>query len=188
MERPVRVYLMRHAKTVESWRTVPDAPLGEVGHGQARKAARDLAPLGPLPLWSSPLRRARETAHPLATLWNTDIRIEPRIAEIPAPGTDPKVRGDWLMRTLASRWLDMDADLRAWRDDVLDTIRAVREDTVMVTHYVVINAVVGAATNDDRVICFHPDNTDTTVIERVGGRLTVVGYTLDGVSEAALAG
>ena len=30
----------------------------------------------------------------------------------------------------------------------------VTEDTVMVTHYVVVNAVVGAATGDDRVICF----------------------------------
>ncbi len=185
MERPVRIYLVRHAKTAEPWRTALDAPLGEVGHRQAREAARVLAPLGPLPLWSSPLRRARQTANPLAALWRTEIHIEPRITEIPAPGTDPKARGDWLMRTLTSRWRDMNADLRAWRHDVLDTISAVREDTVMVTHYVVINAVVGAATNDDRVICFHPDHTDTTVVERAGARLTVVDNTLNEVSEAA---
>ena len=55
----------------------------------------------------------------------------------------------------------------------------------MVTHYVVINAVVGAATNDDRVISFHPDYTDTIVVERAGARLTVVDYTLNEVSEAA---
>lgn len=79
----------------------------------------------------------------------------------------------------------MDADLQAWRRDVLDTIGAVREDTVMVTHYVVINAVVGAATNDDRVICFHPDHTDTTIVDRTGARLTVVDHTLNEVSEAA---
>ena len=186
MERPVRIYLVRHAKTAESWRTALDAPLSESGHRQADKAAQDLASLGPLPLWSSPLQRARQTAAPLATLWQTDVHVEPRITEIPAPSSDPKIRAEWLMQTLAAKWSAMESELKEWRDNVLSALSEVTEDTVMVTHYVVVNAVVGAATGDDRVICFHPDNTDTTVIDKVGDRLNVVGYTLGEISGAAL--
>jgi len=182
MERPVRIYLVRHAKTAEPWQTSLDAPLSETGHRQADAAARDLAGLGPLPLWSSPLQRARQTAAPLAALWNTDVHIEPRITEIPAPSSDPKIRGDWLMQTLTAKWSAMESELQEWRDKVLGALSEVTEDTVMVTHYVVVNAVVGAATGDDRVICFHPDNTDTTVIDRIGDRFNVVGYTLGGTS------
>ena len=182
MERPVRIYLVRHAKTAESWQTAIDAPLSETGHHQADAAARNLASLGPLPLWSSPLQRARQTAAPLADLWRTDVHIEPRITEIPAPSTDPKMRGEWLMHTLTAKWSAMEPELKAWRDSVLGALSEVTEDTVMVTHYVVVNAVVGEATGDDRVICCHPDNTDTTVIERIGDRFNVVGYTLGEIS------
>ena len=90
------------------------------------------------------------------------------------------------MQTLAAKWSAMESELKEWRDNVLSALSEVTEDTVMVTHYVVVNAVVGAATGDDRVICFHPDNTDTTVIDKVGDRLNVVGYTLGEISGAAL--
>ena len=54
------------------------------------------------------------------------------------------------------------------------------------THFVVVNTVVGAATGDDRVICCNPDNTDTTIIDKVGDRLHVAGYSLDEISDSAL--
>lgn len=90
------------------------------------------------------------------------------------------------MQTLTAKWSAMESELKEWRDNVLDALSEVTEDTVMVTHYVVVNAVVGAATGDDRVICFHPDNTDTTVVDKVGDRLNVVGYTLVEISDTAL--
>ena len=188
MTRPVRVYLVRHAKTAEPWRTALDAPLSDDGHRQAEKAARALAPLGPLSLWTSPLQRARQTAAPLAKLWRTEAHVEPRITEIPAPSTDAKARGDWLMRMLTAKWASLDEAIENWRNNVLSALDAVREDTVMFTHYVVINAAVGAATGDERVICCNPDNTDTTIIEKIGDRLSVVGYSLDEIADKVLAG
>ncbi len=179
MDRTVRIYLVRHAKTLESWRTALDAPLSSEGMEQAENLARKLCPLGPLPLLSSPLQRACQTAAPLVDLWQTKAKIEPRVTEIPAPSTDPRIRGDWLMRALIAKWSEMDIELVKWRDDLLDAISAIQTDTVIVTHFVVINAVVGAATDDDRVISFHPDNTDTTVIDKTGSRLSVASLTLE---------
>lgn len=181
MQRPVRIYLVRHAKTAEPWRTALDAPLSDMGHRQAETVAQMLAPLGPLPLWTSPLQRAVQTAAPLAALWKAEPHIEPRITEIPAPSEDPKARGDWLMRLLMAKWSTLEESMHEWRQSVLDALQAVKEDTVMVTHYVVINAIVGAATGEDRVICCDPDNTDTTIIDKTDETIEVAGYSLDNI-------
>jgi broad specificity phosphatase PhoE len=44
---------------------------------------------------------------------------------------------------------------------------------VVVTHYVAINVAVGAATADDRFVCFHPDNGSVTVLRHDGDGLHV---------------
>ena len=49
-----------------------DPGLDALGHSQAEAVAQKLASLGPLPILSSPLRRTRETAAPLAKLWNVE--------------------------------------------------------------------------------------------------------------------
>ena len=43
-----------------------DVPLNETGRDQARRAAEDIAALGPTRIVSSPLVRARDTAEALA--------------------------------------------------------------------------------------------------------------------------
>ena len=52
-----------------------DPGLDDLGHAQAKAAALILAPLGPLPIITSPLTRTRETSRPLAEIWE----IEPRL-------------------------------------------------------------------------------------------------------------
>jgi broad specificity phosphatase PhoE len=63
-----------------------------------------------------------------------------------------------------------------FRARVLGAIRAIRADTVVVTHFLAINAVVGAATADDRVVCFTPTHCSRTTVELdAHGALHVVG-------------
>ena len=50
--------------------------------------AAALAPLGPLPIVVSPLRRTRETAAALERLWATTAVVDDRVAEIPSPTDD----------------------------------------------------------------------------------------------------
>ncbi len=63
-----------------------------------------------------------------------------------------------------------------FRDRVLRAIRATTTDTVVMTHFLAINAVVGAATGDDRVVCFAPGHCSCTVVDLDprDGRLRVV--------------
>ena len=102
-----------------------------------------LAPLGPLPVVVSPLRRTRETAAPLEARWGVTARIEPAVGEVPAPIADDRM--EWLARLLTAPVDDWPHEIRAWRSSVLDALRAIGEDVVVVTHYVAIFAAKGEA-------------------------------------------
>ena len=71
-----------------------------------------------------------------------------------------------------------------FRTRVLGAIRALRADTIVVTHFLAINAVVGAATGDDRVVCFAPTHCSRTVVDLDGAALRVVDLGESGRSDA----
>lgn len=179
--------LVRHAEATAGWGDDPDPGLSEHGHRQAAGLVDDVAPIGPLPLVVSPLRRTRETAAPLAERWAVAPRIEPAVGEIvaPVPEADLDARADWLRSAMAGSWLDLAPEQSAWRAGVIAALRAIDVDTVVVSHFVAINAAVGEATGDDRVICFSPGHTSRTTI-RVGrdGALTLM--TLGGTARTTV--
>ena len=47
-------------------------------------------------------------------------------------------------------------------------------DCIIFSHYVAINAAVGAAMNDDRMRIFGPDNCSVTTLSNSEGKLSVV--------------
>jgi broad specificity phosphatase PhoE len=136
--------------------------------------AERLAPLGPLPIVTSPLKRTRETAAPLEQRWRFTARIEPAVGEIPSPMDDPAARGPWLRAVMASRWSEQPDALQAWRRGVADALVALQRPTVVVTHFIAINAAVGIAGGDDRVVSFSPDNCSVTVLDVDEGALRLV--------------
>ena len=91
------VYMIRHGRAAASWDEDLDPGLDDTGHAQAAGMAEAMAPLGPLPILLSPLKRTRETAAPLETLWAAGT-VEPRVAEVPSPDLDLGERREWLNR------------------------------------------------------------------------------------------
>jgi hypothetical protein len=110
---------------------------------------------------------------PLADRWQTRIMIEPRVAEIPSPTTDLTARAEWLRAAMQGRWRDLGPELLAWRDALVASLLELPGDSVIVSHYVAINAAVGVATQDDRMVIFAPDNASVTVLETLRGELHV---------------
>ena len=130
---------------------------------------------GPAPLFVSPLARTLETAAPLAAAWSVEPVIEPGVGEIVAPDQALDKRSAWLRVALSSTYGALGQDYEAWRDSVLATLRALPDGAVVVTHFVAINAAVGAAWGDDRVVCFTPGNCSRTVVDiDDAGNFTVV--------------
>lgn len=163
--------MVRHGKAAAGFSGHPDPGLDDLGRAQAQAAAEVLAPLGPLAVYSSPLARARETAEPLAKLWNARVHIEPRVAEIPSPTDDLEERAAWLREAMQGNWSDLGQALEAWRDALVDCLTGLGEDTVVFSHFIAINAAVGAARGDDRLVIFSPDNGSVTVLDNGSGRL-----------------
>jgi broad specificity phosphatase PhoE len=172
----IRLYLVRHGRPLARYDQDHDPGLDDFGIGQANGAAASLEGIGPLPVATSPLRRTRETAAPFERQWSVTASVEPRIGEIKSPSDHLAERSEWLGAILRGerRWPELDDDRRRWRDEVLAALLELTADTVVVTHYIAINAAVGAATGDERVMVFRPDNCSCTVLEHDGESLRVV--------------
>ncbi len=169
-----RLYLVRHGQASAGWGEDPDPGLDDVGRRQAETMADTLAPLGPLPMLTSPLRRTRETASALEHRWGTMAVVDAAVAEIPAPSDDLAERHAWLQTALGSTWTELGPRYVSWRTMVTDLLLGLREDTVIITHFVAINAAIGRATEDDRVMVAPVGNASITVFEHDRKILTLV--------------
>ena len=169
-----RLYLVRHGRATGGYGAATDPGLDEVGQAQAAAMADRLAPLGPLHLIASPLRRARETAEALESRWGTMGIIEPSVGEIPAPVEDLAERHAWLQQAMGSTYTDLGPRYRSWRTMVGAVLLHLHVDTVVVTHFVAINAVLGVATDDDRVMSTPVGNGSVTILDHDHDHFEVV--------------
>lgn len=176
-----RLYLIRHGKPAAVWGEADEDPgLDAAGRAQAEAARDYLMSLPqaerPSRVFSSPLRRCRETAAPTAAALGVEVEIEPFVGEIPTPkALSAEERPAWLRGVFQGRWKEVEGDLDydAWRREIVASLHA-RGDTAVFSHYVAINAVVSHLVGDDRVLHFRPDHASITVLETDGERLTLV--------------
>jgi broad specificity phosphatase PhoE len=179
-----RIHLVRHGRAAAGWDRDPDPALDAVGEAQAISLADRLAPLGARPIVTSPLRRCQETAAPLAQRWGLTPTIEAAVAEVPSPpGVAMEDRVGWLRQAMAGRWNDLGDRYTAFRDGVLRYVAAREQETVIFSHFVAINAVLGACLGDDRVVIRRLANTSVSVVETDAGalRLLDAGHEADTV-------
>lgn len=174
-----KIYVVRHGKAAASFTDDLDPGLDELGVKQARETAlllkeRVLEEKSQLTLVSSPLKRARETAQPLADLLGLDITIDNRIAEIPSPGLDLSERGSWLQAIMGGKVDQLDDELIKWRQEMIQCLLQVGEDTAFFSHFVAINLLVGAAESSEDVMVFRPDNGSITLFETDGHNLILI--------------
>jgi len=176
-----RLYLIRHGRPASIWGGADDDPgLDETGHAQALATAERLLALPaarrPGGVASSPLRRCRETAQPLADALGVNVHIVPAVGEIPTPaGLESAARPTWLRQALSGRWDEISGDLDydLWRREVTGAVAA-RPGWAMFSHFVAINAVLSLIGGDDRVIGFRPDHASVTTLEIGKGGLVVI--------------
>ncbi len=161
------LYLVRHGRAAAGWDADHDPGLDDHGQAQAEAVAKQLGPLGPLQLVTSPMRRCRETAAPLAKLWDREPTVERGVSEVTSPTDDLKARTEWLRGFMMGTWGEADADRQSWRANVVRALLDLPQDTVVFTHFIAINAAVTQAVGDDRVTMFRPDNCSVTVLRTV---------------------
>ncbi len=107
---PTRVFLLRHAETANPLifhGAESDVGLSERGRHQAEAIALVLAAQSPQVLISSAMRRAIETAVPIAQVCGLELRVEPEMHErrVGALSGTPTRQRDGLWPDTRRRWL-----------------------------------------------------------------------------------
>lgn len=177
-----RLYMIRHGKPSSTWgqNADQDPGLDPAGKAQAQAAADALMAMGadvrPTMVYSSPLRRCRETAAPFAARIGAEVCVDERFGEIPTPAAlSLPERGPWLRTAFQGRWADIrgDIDYVAWARAVGEALRDV-ESAAVFSHFVAINAALCCATGEERVMTFRPDHASITTFEVDDGRLRLI--------------
>jgi broad specificity phosphatase PhoE len=171
----MELFLVRHGEAAASWGESSDPGLSVLGTQQAEDVATLLSEIirDDTQLWSSPLRRAVETAGPLARVMRQVVREDAAFREIPAP-VPLGQRQAWLRHFMQQQWHEQDADLIAWRTAVLQHLLVLRQSAVVFTHFLVINAVVGHVLDRAATLCFWPANGSITRLRHNGTGLELI--------------
>ena len=162
-----RIYMVRHGRASAGWDTALDPELDELGQAQAREVADQLQSLQLGNIITSPLLRCQQTAEPLAQMWKMVPQVHVEVSEIPSPkGVAMSDRIVWLRQAMQGTWSDLGSDYVAYRDCITDFVRGIQKDTVIFSHFIAINAVIGGVLGDDRLVIRSLDNCSVTIFER----------------------
>ena len=181
--------LVRHAEPV---RIVDadgpaDPPLAERGREQAERLATWLRDEPLDDIWSSPMRRAMETAAPVAEAHDLDVVVDDELAEFDREATSyipyeelKATRDERFLAMVEGRFDDYSVDPVEFRAGVVAAIERVIEanpgrTVAVVCHGGVINAYVGHVLGIERPLWFEPLYTGISRLaaSRTGARSLV---------------
>ncbi len=168
------IYLIRHGRAAAGWGESVDPGLDDTGKKQAAGVLNALGKMQSMPIISSPMARARETAEPLAKTWNCIPAIDFRFTEIPTPANIPSSRKAWIKAVLSKNWDELSGELQTWRENLILAACSLPVDTVVFTHFIAINALVGKAVRDNNVLVFLPGNASITSLAIKGSSIILL--------------
>lgn len=166
------IYLVRHGEAASSWGSHPDPGLSEKGQTQAEAVAAIL-PTDITSALTSPMQRCRETSAPFAQLSGLDVRVEPFVTEIPTPD-EIEDRVIWLRALMSGQWDSTPQLIKDWRANLIKTVSALPPQTVVFSHFIAINALVGHLEGSQDVTVFKPDHCSVTVLDQGADGLNLV--------------
>lgn len=154
------IYLVRHGKTGYPWDPDLDCGLNQLGLLQAEELAKTISNETHIPIISSPLRRAQESAAILAKRWESPIIIDTRVGEIPFPQNCSIPPMDWLKEIMNDNWVNLDSNIIEWKKIVAKCIMEQDNDCIIFTHYLTIAAFVSEVKNILQVDSFQSSNCE----------------------------
>ena len=184
----IKIHLVRHGEATEGW-TSQDPLLSELGKSQAQSLITFVdsvigkKSINNINVVSSPLNRCKETASLALEKKYSEVLIDNNFSELPSPTLDLERRVNWLRRILPLTWPELLKDKETiesgvnfiqWRENIMSNIYSLKKDTIIFTHFVVINAVIGEILKSDKIINFQPSNCSITEISKIKDELKIV--------------
>ena len=167
------IYLVRHGEAAAGWGAHPDPGLSNIGQSQANAVAETLTSLNLKHAFSSPMQRCQETGAPFANRSGLALTIEPAVTEIPTP-SDIEDRVTWLRTLMSGKWAAAPDIVQDWRTRLIECVENLPVHSVVFTHFVAINAIVGHLEGTDAVTVFRPNYCSLTKIDNQSGQLSLI--------------
>jgi broad specificity phosphatase PhoE len=101
------------------------------------------------------------------------VAINAVYSEIPSP-VPLAERQDWLRGFMKQQWQQQPASLQAWREAMVQGLLALEHPTVVFSHFLVMNTLVGHVQGRDETLCFWPDNAAVVRLRRTVDGLEIV--------------
>lgn len=158
------IVFVRHGEAAAGWGDHPNPGLSEKGWMQAKSAAEAIEALDMRQIISSPMQRCQDTARSFADRTGLSVTVDPDVSEIPTPdGITDRVA--WLRALMSGEWKDAEPLITNWRQRLIAKAESLPDHTVVFSHFVAINALVGFLEGTDQVTVFRPDHCSLTLID-----------------------
>ena len=188
-----KIYLIRHGQAEDGWTSL-DPGLSKAGEKQSKDLSKKINRIitGKESFVSSPLKRCLETANISLAGNDFNIEIDKTFAELPSPISDLNKRVVWLKRVLPLTWEELENDpvsasscisYSSWREDVIRSLLKLKGDSIIFSHYVVINSVIGWVLNSNKVVNFNPVNCSITELEINKGKISILSLGEENLSK-----
>jgi broad specificity phosphatase PhoE len=104
------------------------------------------------------------TAAPLVNKYKKDLIIDPIFSEIPSDDIELADKRRWLTDTMKIDINSLPTIVCNWRDRILSKVLTLNKDTIIFTHFMVINSIIGKLVDNPTLLYFYPDYTSITKI------------------------
>ena len=169
----IKLIFVRHGEADSAYGEHDDPVLSIKGISQSKNLLKNikLQNLEKFTFISSPKLRALKTADPLAKRFNKKILIDDNFIEIPAKDVPLDKKQSWLKKIVATKKSDLPESIKLWSRNILQRIRDIQEDSIIFTHFMVMNAAISELTQAEKILCFYPDYTSIIEINITNGKI-----------------
>ena len=167
------IYIIRHGEAAQAWDKAPDPILSNNGKAQAQALAEKYLPLldtKNFQLVSSPLARAQQTAIPFQKGLNSPITVNSNFAEVPSPGIALSDRRNWLKVLFSKTIHELEQPQIEWRNNIIQGIESLEKDTLIFSHFMTINAIVGWIRSNEKIVSYYPNYCSITRMEKIDNK------------------
>ena len=160
----ISLILIRHGEASEAWGTNPDPGLSSEGINQAKLLIEndELSSLETFKFISSPKARAQMTAEPLVKEFKKELIIDDTFSEIPSDNIKPSKKREWLTDIMKMNIEDLPTGVVDWRSAIHKKTLAASQNTIIFTHFMVINSLVAELIASQNLLYFYPYYTPIT--------------------------
>ena len=90
--------------------------------------------------------------------------IDESFIEIPSSNIELNQKQEWLKKIIKMKKKDLPMLIQQWHKNIFFNISNIKKDTIIFTHFMVINSVVSDFVKADSIMHFFPDYTSITKV------------------------